>query len=134
MNEATHVQMHGDHKLWLSESAFWHDELKVWHDEVQRALGEVNQLAKALRDHAAALNEHGRDINRNDDTVQMHEAAIASWEHGAPGGELVAMTAAHDAEADQRTTLREVQQRIRKYHYSLLAQWNLLLTAITKPM
>lgn len=132
MNEATHLQMHGDHKHWLSESALWQDEITVWHDEVQRALGEVNHLAKALRDHAAALNDHGKGIAGHDDTVRSHEGALAGWEKGAPGGELVSLATAHDKEAEQRAALRQVHQRVRKFHHTLLAQWNLLLAAVTK--
>lgn len=134
MSENLHIQMHVDHTHWFSEGEFWRGDIRVWNTEIDQALRDVERLTAALRAQSEALHAHFEAIGKHEQEIRSHERSLAGYEKGGTGEELIALAKAHDKERELQAATRQAHERIKKFHHGLLAQWNLLLKAISKAM
>lgn len=129
-----HIEMHCEHKHWREEIALSQEQINHWRQEFREALANAERLKDALKCHDEALQTHAAELDRECTRLQEHEHALAEYERGGTGQELIGMAKEHKAEAARQQERRSVHERIKKHHHALLAQWHLLFSALTKPM
>lgn len=134
MTVSIHTEMHCDHKHRVNEIALWQEQLNHWRGELKESLRDLEQLKTALVCHDQALQKHAEELDRECTRLGRHEHALAEYEGGGAGEELVALAQAHRDELARQDERRSVHERIKRHHHSLMAQWHLLFGAITKPM
>ncbi len=134
MSSSIHSNLHHDHVVWKSEVGQWRDDIELWEDELNKAVSQLQELEKTLKDHRNALSAHASAICEREQATNAHELAIAAWEAGETGEELPAMAVQHQTEADKQARQRSAHDRIRRHHHSVMANWSLLLKAMSHPM
>lgn len=134
MNVVDHAQMHRDHCQLRSEDDLWRLEIAAWQRELQAAVEDLSKLEAALKDHEKALQVHAGAIRICECEAGEHEHALAAFEKGGGGEELIDMAKAHQAEISQHELRRGVHERIKRHHHSMMAQWNMLVKAIGKEL
>jgi chromosome segregation ATPase len=122
--------MHRDHCQLRNEDDLWRLEIAAWQRELETARKDLSKLEAALREHDKALQTHAAAIRAYEADVGEHEHALAAFEQGGSGGELIDMAKAHEAEVAQQNQRRQAHERIKRHHHALMAQWNLLLKAM----
>lgn len=132
MSNKLHIQMHGDHQHWLSESDFWREDTAQWRTEIEQSLRDVERLNEALRAHAAALHAHLEMICSHAQKIRAHEHALAGFEQGDGGDELIGFAKDHEKERAEQVATRQVHERLKKFHHGLIAQLNLLIKSVSK--
>jgi hypothetical protein len=134
MATADHMEMHFEHKQLLNELALWQEQLGLWRQEFREALAEIDRLKISLKSHDEALQKHADDLDRECTRLQDHEHALADYERGGSGQELIALAKNHTKELSSQLNRRAVHERIKRHHHSVMAQWRLLFDALTKSM
>ena len=134
MTVANHAEMHFEHKQLLNETALWQDEVSHWRQEFSEALAGLDRLKTALTSHAEALQNYAAELDRECTRLEEHERSLADYERGGTGSDLIPLAQEHAQELARHIRRRDVQERIKKHHHMLLAQWHLLFSALTKPM
>jgi hypothetical protein len=127
------MTMHNEHRFWESEISLWRDDLRAWQEELAKAQGELKQLEKALEDHAHALRTHASALRLDEQTFDGHEHALAAYERGGEGAELLQMTRQHVEEGGRHAEHRAAHERLKRLHHGVMAHWNLLLKSLREP-
>jgi hypothetical protein len=127
-----HGEMHGEHRQWLSDDALWRDELAIWQKEIDQALGGLTKLEEALREHGKGLQDHLETIAAEERKLRDHEHALADFERGGSGNELLLMARTHTETADKHVQQRQAHERLKKQHHTVRAYWSLLLKVLTQ--
>jgi hypothetical protein len=117
-----------------SEDDLWRLEIAAWQQELETAVKELGTLKAALKDHENALQTHAAAIRAYEGDAGEHEHALAAFEQGGSGGELIDMAKTHGEEVSQHTLRRQAHERIKRHHHSMMAQWNLLVKAMGKAL
>lgn len=133
MTNLPHTNMHNDHRLWESEISLWRDDLRSWQQELAKAQGQVKNLEKALEEHAHILRTHASTLRLEEQISDAHEHALADFEKGGEGEELLEMSRQHREEAGRHAEHRAAHEHLKRLHHSILAHWNLLLKALSAP-
>ncbi|HVX63053.1 MAG TPA: hypothetical protein VHC19_20695 [Pirellulales bacterium] len=133
-NVQTHNEMHSDHRLWDSEATLWEDDIQIWEGELNAALAEMKQLEEVLAEHRKGLESHAEAIRAARADRATHEHALAKYEHGETGEDLVVLAQKHEAEAEHRAELRQTHERVKRHHHTVMAHWRLLFKALSKEM
>src|SRR5713101_9075134 len=102
-----HVEMHGEHQQWLSDNSMWRDDLALWQKETDLALDGVKKLDEALREHRKGFQDHLDTIAAEEQAVKDHEHALADFELGGAGNEVLWMAKAHTENADKHAQQRQ---------------------------
>jgi hypothetical protein len=126
--------MHCEHKQQRNELALWQEYLGHWQGELEAAIGDLDRLRKSLQCHETALKEHGAALGRQREQIDKHEHALAEWERGGTEPGLISQAKEHQNETKHHRELREIHERIKKHHHTLLGNWRLLCDATTRPM
>jgi hypothetical protein len=129
----THGEMHGEHKQWLSDNSMWRDDLESWMKETDRALVGLKEVERALRDHVKDLQSHQVSITAEEETLLGHERALAEFEAGGPGDDLVRLARPHREAADDHARQRRAHESLKKSHHTAMAHLALLIKALTQP-
>jgi hypothetical protein len=133
MGVLTHLEMHEEHRYWLSEHALWRDDVSIWEEEARKAVEDLKKVEAALRDHEEALRSHAETLGREEARLRKHEHELAEFEKGTGGtNDLIAMARGHQGEGDRHGELRQAHERIKRYHHTIIAQCALLLKALGK--
>lgn len=134
MSSAIHTEMHCEHKHLRNEIALWQEQINHWREEFREALAGLERLKQSLACHDQALQKHAEELDRECTRLQEHEFALAEYERGGGSAELVSLAQRHKEELTLQARRRDAHERIKRHHHSLMAQWHLLLDAISKPM
>lgn len=134
MSVPIHMEMHCDHQHRLNEIGLWQEQLNHWRGELQESLRNMERLQTALTCHEQALQKHAQELDHDCTSLHEHEHALAEFERGETGMDLVSLAQKHRDERSRQDERRAVHERIKKHHHSLMAQWHLLFGALTKPM
>jgi hypothetical protein len=128
----THVEMHGEHQRWLSDTAMWRDDLAHWQKEIADALDSLKELEGALRQHSQCLQGHLETLTAEEAETRSHEHALAEYERGGPGDELLAMARPHGEHATKHGQQRQAHERLKRQHHTVMAHWSLLVKALSE--
>jgi septal ring factor EnvC (AmiA/AmiB activator) len=126
--------MHGEHKQWEADIAMWRDDVRMWQKELKQVRSELKELKDRLSEHRKALAAHLRGLRKQTRTLGGHEHALAEYETGGVGEDLVALAKAHGQEIDRHTLQREAHERIKKYHHVVIAQWSHFFKSLAGPV
>jgi Skp family chaperone for outer membrane proteins len=124
------TSMHSEHRYWESEIGLWRDDLRAWQHELAKAESEIKQLEKALTDHGHVLRTHASALRLEEQTSQQHEHAIAEFEKGSEGEELLEMARKHSHEAELHQVHRAAHEELKRRHHQIIAHWNTLLKVL----
>jgi hypothetical protein len=127
-----HVEMHGEHQQWLSDNSMWRDDLTLWQKEIDQALDGLSKLEEALREHGKGLQSHLEMIGAEEQELKAHEHALAEFERGGPGDQLLEMVKSHQEHAGKHGQQRQVHEELKKRHHTVMAYWSLLHKALTQ--
>lgn len=130
----SHFEMHTDHKQWTSKETLWQDEARIWLDEMDKALAEAKKLETILNEHRSALQAHLEKVHSLRQHRVPHEHALAEYEQGGDGGNLIAMASKHEHEAEEHYQLYQEHERVKRHHHTAVAYWRLLFKALSKEM
>lgn len=130
----SHLEMHTDHKQWTSKETLWEDEARIWLDEIDTALAEAKKLESTLCEHRKALEAHVETLHSMRQNRTPHERALAEFEEGGQGENLIAMASAHEHEAERHYQLYQVHERVKRHHHTAVAYWRLLFKSLSKEM
>jgi hypothetical protein len=133
MTATTHMTMHSEHRFWESEICLWREDLRVWQQEIAKARGEIKQLEQAFEDHAHTLRIHASTLRLEEQTFEGHEHALAEYEKGGEGEDLLHLARDHSEEAVRHSGHRAEHEQLKRRHHTTIAHWNLLLKSIRKP-
>jgi hypothetical protein len=123
--------MHCEHREWLSDNSMWRDDLAIWQQEIDHALGDLRTLEDALREHRKVLQCHLDAIAAEELAANQHEHALAEFERGGPGDDLLQMAKPHQENADKHAQQWQAHERLKKGHHTVMAHWSLLHKALT---
>lgn len=134
MSANAHIEMHRDHVHWLDAIALWREEIGLWNEEYDRALADLASLETALRKHAKAIADHLEELNAQEGRVRAHEHALAEFESGGRGEDLITLAKTHKEEEASHARKRAAHERIKKHYHTIMAHWALLHKEITRPL
>lgn len=126
----SHTVLHREHKRWMSENAMWREDIAAWQRELKQASAHLSQVEKALRAQEKALQVHAGVIRCYEQDMASHEHALAEFERGKSGDELLAMTVSHEKEAKKHYEQRQAHERIKTYQHKFVGQCNALLKVL----
>lgn len=127
-----HADMHREHKQWYSEQVCWRNDLRSWQHELLKAKEDLKQIELALTDHETTLQKHGSAIRLNEQEMDAHEHALAEYEQGAEGTQLLAMVEKHRQEALLHAEQRGVHERLKRQHHAVLTRLARVLQAFSQ--
>ena len=130
----SHLEMHRDHQLWLSENNAWRVDICNWQEEQRHAETQLAEVEEALQEHKIVLQTHAAAIRARQEQLAGHEHALAACERGQIGPELATLTNSHDEEAAKHSQQREAHERIKRHHHGVIAQVNMLHKVLGKSM
>lgn len=133
-NVLTHSEMHSDHRQWSSEETLWEDDIQIWEGELDAALGDIKQLAEVIGEHRKCLEAHGDAVRAARAHRAKHEHALAEYERGETGEDLVVLAQKHEEEGAKHCEQRQAHERVKRHHHTVMAHWRLLLKALSKEM
>jgi hypothetical protein len=123
--------MHTEHRYWLSEDSLWQDDITLWQRDIDQALTDLKRLEDALREHRKRLQVRLDEIAAEQQAVNQHEHALAEFERGGPGDDLLRMVKPHQENADKHALKRQAHEQLKRRHHTVMAHWSLLLKALT---
>lgn len=129
---AVHIEMSGDHKQWLSDNCMWRDDLACWQKEVDEAIGGLKSLEESLQTHRKNLQMHLLAIATEEQELKEHEHAMAEFERGGTGEELLLMVEPHKEGACKHNSRKETHERLKQHHHAVMTCWSLLERALTQ--
>jgi hypothetical protein len=127
---ADHVRLHADHLLWFSENSLWRDDISSWQREVDEAVRQLGTLRDAFDKHHEKLRKHAASIRLHEQRQAEHECALAKYERGGSGQELVQMARAHQDESTKQAELRDLHENLKRRHHEMIAQLHAFLRSI----
>jgi hypothetical protein len=110
----------------------WRDDLVIWEREIEQALADSKQLEDALRAHRKALQDHLEATGAQEQTLYKHERALAEYERGGPGEDLLPMAKVHKENAEKHAKHAAAHERLKRHHHTVMAHWSLLLEALAR--
>jgi hypothetical protein len=122
--------MHSEHREWLSETSMWQDDLTLWQGDIDQALSGLKRLEDALREHRNVLQGRLDAIAAEQQAVNQHEHALAEFERGGPGDDLLRMVKPHQENADKHSLQRQTHEQLKRRQHTVMAHWSLLLKAL----
>jgi hypothetical protein len=132
MATVTHATMHHDHTQWLSENDMWRCDISAWQEEFRKAAADLKEIEATLKEHEKALQVHAAAIRLRGQELASHEHALAEYERGETGTELIPLAQAHDKEAAKHTQQHDAHERIKRHHHTVMAQVSMLHKAVAK--
>jgi septal ring factor EnvC (AmiA/AmiB activator) len=126
--------MHSEHKQWESDIAMWKDDARMWQKELKQVQSELKELKERLSDHRKGLAEHVKALRKHARTSGGHEHALAEYETGGEGEDLIALAKSHGQEIDRHALVRDAHERIKKYHHTVLAEWSHFFKSLAEPV
>jgi hypothetical protein len=130
MATTSHATMHHDHRLWESEIGLWRDNLRAWQHEAAEAVSGVKKLEESLKKHEEALRTHAAAIRLAEQEFDVHEHALAEYEKGGAGEELIPMAKKHLDEAAHQESQRAAHEMLKQRHYAVMSHWQTLLNTL----
>ncbi len=130
----THTEMHSDHRQWSSEELLWDDDVHIWEGELDSALAEMKKLASVFAEHRQGLEAHAEAVRAAHAKRAKHEHALAEYEQGGSGEDLIALARKHEEESEKHVQQRKAHERIKCHHHTVMAHWRLLFKALSKEM
>ncbi len=127
-----HVEMHSEHVQWLGNYAMWRDDLALWRKEIDEAFDGLQKLEHALRMHDKGLQDQLNTILAEEQAVKGHEHALAEYERGGPGDDLLGMAKPHGVNAGKHAEQRRAHERLKERHHAVMAYWSLLLKTLAQ--
>ena len=103
-----------------SGNDLWLDDLANWEANVGQAIKDLPRLEKALREQADVLRKHAARIRLYEQDVSMHEHALADYERGESGEELIQMAQVFGR---RRNSMRIKVENMRTRSVSIRSRW-----------
>jgi len=128
------TSIHSEHRYWESEISLWRDDLSAWQHELAKAHAEIKTLEEGLADHAHVLRIHASSLRLEEQTIDGHEHAIADFEKGDEGEELLEMARDHGKESVRHQEHRTAHEQLKRRHHNIVAHWQALLKALSEPL
>ena len=128
----SHIQMHREHREWLSDIKTWQDDMVQWQAESRKLSAEVKELESILETHNRALVAHSEAIFAHHQMLAKHEHALSQFERGGPGDELIGCSCAHHEESEKHAQQKTCHETAKQQHRTLISQWEHLHKAISK--
>jgi hypothetical protein len=122
--------MHQDHKKWVSDNDMWRCDISAWQEEYKKAAADLKEIESALKEYEKALQTHAAAIRLRQQELGAHEHALAEYERGETGGELVGLAKTHEKEAARHAQQHDAHERIKQHHHNVIAQLALLRKAL----
>jgi hypothetical protein len=128
------ADMHNEHQHWLSDNAFWRDEVAVWQRELDDARQGLLRLEGVLRDHRSSLHDHLDTIAAEEHARQELQRTLAELGKGRSPEELEELLLAmnHKRNTGGHAQQRDVHEKLKKRHHTVMAHWSLLVRALTR--
>jgi hypothetical protein len=133
MTSQIHITMHNQHRTWEKDVRQWRDDLEAWKLELVESQRDVMRLQEAMTNHAQALESHTAGLLKEEAEWTAHEDALAEYERGGAGAELLPMVAQHQDELSQHRNSRDIHEKLKRQHYAMMAHLRLLLNAFSEP-
>jgi hypothetical protein len=130
MATVTHASMHQDHKRWISDNEMLRCDISAWQEQIKQAIADLKEIETALMEHQKALQTHAAAIRLRELELGTHEHALAEYERGETGAELIGLAKTHDKEAAKHAQQRDAHERIRRHHHNVIGQLSLLRKAL----
>jgi hypothetical protein len=109
------------------------NDLDIWAGEIDRALAGLKGLERAMRDHLQELQSRRESISAEQQTLRAHERALAEFEAGGSGADLVRLARPHREIAEQHARQQRAHESLKKRHHTAMAYWTMLVEALTRP-
>ena len=123
----TFSEMHTDHQRWQDEHQSWRDEMDHWRQGHESALEVLAELREAIRRHEDALDHHACEIEQIELGLNEHEQSMHNYECQGTGLEQQAsMTKHHQQQEDRQLYQRNVHERLKQHHHSVMTQLAML--------
>ena len=126
----TQEQMHADHVERRSELALWEDELHTWRLQQARALSALTRLSARLQEHGAALLEQEQTVRKLERELRQHEHELFELQQTGVGEQADPQLERHLEVTQQHAAAQAVQERIKKHHREVLAEYNRLISVL----
>jgi hypothetical protein len=130
----TNAALRADHRLWQHEDTEWVADIERWRAEHKAALEQLATMQAAVHRHGEALDAHAEILAKHEQHLRDHERALSEFERAGGGAAERAMTQQHQQEAQRHKEHRAAHERIKKFHYTVLAQLQLLKAAFDAAM
>lgn len=127
-----HTEMSGEHKQWQSDNCMWRDDLARWQKQAEQAIAALKSLEESLQKHRKALQLHQLAIATEEQELKVHEHAMAEFERGGAGENLLEMVGPHKEGASKHNARKEAHARLKKHHHAVMASWSALEQALSE--
>ena len=123
MTSTIHETMHKEHRDWESEISMWRDDIAVWQKELAETEKDLAALKAAFEARAETYCQHAAAIRMLEQDSDSHEHALAVFEMGRDGRDLLKFAKQHDTEHGVECEHRRLHEKIKQDHHALLAKW-----------
>lgn len=130
MTAAIHNAMHHDHRNWESETQFWRDNIAEWQRELTHARDRVKELEAAIRMQEETLRHYAASIRLDEQQADEHEHALAEFERGGLGENLLELSQKHDVEAKRHAEQREKHEQLKRRQHRFISHLQLLVDSL----
>jgi hypothetical protein len=115
---------------WFSENSFWRDDIASWQRETNDAIRQLGMLHDVLDTHNKKLRQHAASIRLHEQRQAEHESALARFESGGSGQELIGMARAHQEEWNKQAELRELHETLKRRQHEMMARFHTFVRSI----
>lgn len=123
--------MHTDHQQWQKEHQTWRNEIDHWRKGHTAVLSVLAELQDAIRRHEEALANHVQEIEQIALGLDEHEQSMHAYECQGTGLEQQEpMTKSHQLQEDRQIYQRNVHERIKRHHHTVMTQLAMLKAAL----
>jgi hypothetical protein len=130
MTAALHQSMHQDHRLWEGEIHFWRDNVAEWQKELTQARDRIKELEAAIQTQEETLRKYAASIRLDEQRADEHEHALAEFERGEPGENLLRLAPKHQAEAKHHAEQREKHEQLKRRQHRFISHLQLLVDSL----
>ena len=125
-----HTRMHAEHLQWFSENSLWRDDLASWQKESDDAIRQITALRDSLEKHQEKLRQHAASIRLHEQCQAEHECALARFEKGGSGQEVIAMARVHQDQSAKQAEVRNFHETLKRRHHEMIARIHTMVRSI----
>ena len=131
MTTVTDPQVHGEHRQRQTDVALWRCDVGFWRQEARKALADLKRLEAALLEHTRALEDHADKLATREEVLNAHAEFPADGD-GQASAEGWILHVSHHHDATTHVRERDLHERIKRRHHTMMAYWSLLLDILDR--
>jgi len=121
------LQMHNDHREWVSDESRWREELTCWRRDLDEVRRDPRSLEYPIADFSKDLDAYTVSLQRQRTAMAVHEHALVQFEREQGDDRLQRMAQLHQKYTDRHAELQAAHHRLKARRHLLVSHWRKLV-------